>query len=204
MRKIIGSFLLVTLCATVSFAQKGETKINIKYSVAAPLGSFRDAASNTSGRGFQAEILHGINDKVSVGFATGYQDFYDKKDRALYKLEDGSDISAVLSHSVQTVPLLASARYNFRPGQSIQPYAGLGVGGNLISYQQPYGQFGETQTKFGFAARPELGLYIPFSKTGQSGLVLGSSYSIMPYKNDEVNNLNHISFNLGLSLPLRR
>src|SRR5215203_6911429 len=152
--KIIFS-ILFTILFSIIRAQKGETKLNIQYNVAVPMNDFKNFVSATSYRGFNASVLHGISDKVSIGLATGFQDFYQKNSRELYHFSDGSDISAVVTYSIQTIPLLASVKYNFNPDASIQPYAAIGVGGNLIAYNQLFGEFGNQQSKFGFAARPE-------------------------------------------------
>ena len=185
-------------------AQKGKTKLGISYNVGIPTGSFKNNISSTSFGGFQADVLHGINDKFSIGFGTGFQDFYQKNPRQMYKLTDGSDVSAVVTHSIQTIPLLAEAKYSFTPGAAVQPYAALGVGGNLISYTELLGEFGGEQTKFGFAARPEAGVYIPFKKTGEAGLTLGASYNVMPFNQDAFSNLNHLGAHIGVSIPLRK
>jgi opacity protein-like surface antigen len=185
-------------------AQKGKTRLSLSYNVGLPMGTFKDNVSETSIRGFKADVLYGINDKLSVGFGTGYQDFYQKTPRQLYKLSDGSDISAVVSHSIQTLPLLAMAKYSFTPGAAVQPYAALGVGGNLISYTELLGEFGQARAKFGFAARPEAGIYIPFKKTGEAGLTIGASYNVMPFNQDAFSNLDHLGVHAGVTIPLRK
>ncbi|MGZ5248423.1 MAG: hypothetical protein ACXWCR_15055, partial [Flavitalea sp.] len=153
-------------------------------------------------RGWQANLLYGINDKISVGLGTGLQDFYNKEDRRIYNSGEGQ-ISAVLSHSIQTVPILVTGRYNLNTSGRIQPYAGLGVGGNMIMYSQYLGEFGDNQNSFGFAARPELGVFIPFKKNGEYGLNLGANFNYMPYKKNGIENLNHAAVFGGISIPLR-
>jgi opacity protein-like surface antigen len=199
------NFLLLTMLSFSALkAQKGEASLGLQYSVGLPMGSFKEQVSETSPRGFQADVLYGISDKLSIGFGTGYQDFYQKNPRQLYKLSDGSDISAVITHSIQTIPLLFEGKYRFTPGAAVQPYAALGVGGNFISYSQLLGEFGGSQTKFGFAARPEAGVYIPFHKNGEAGVRLGASYNIMPFSRDNFNNLNYLGVHAGVNIPLRK
>lgn len=185
--------------------QKGKTVMDIQYNVALPSGSLKQTIDETSLRGAQASVLYGITDKLAIGFGTGFQDFYQKIPRQLYKLSDGSDLSAVRSFSIQTIPLLAQAKYQFNPGAAVQPYAALGVGGNLISYNDMAGEFNlEQKAKFGFAVRPEAGLYIPFRKDGETGLTLGASYNFMPFKSSQFDNLNSIGLHAGVSFPLRK
>jgi hypothetical protein len=92
----------------------------------------------------------------------------------------------------------------FTPGEVVQPYAALGAGANLISYTQFLGEFGDAQSKVGFAAKPEAGIYIPFKKSGDYGFTLGAAYNIMPFKELGLENLNSLGFHAGVSIPLRR
>lgn len=204
-RKLIFAAAAFLFCLAAGAQQKGKTQFNIQYNVGLPMGSLKDAVSDVSGRGFKAGVLYGINENLAVGLGTGFQDFYQKYPRALYKLSGGEDLSAVRSFSIQTIPILAEAKWNFSPSAAIQPYASLGVGGNLISYNDYVGEFAiEQTTKFGFAARPGVGLYVPFKKEGESGFTVGATYNIMPFKTDAVTNLNHVGIHAGVSIPLRR
>ncbi len=168
------------------------------------MGNFKNLTDNTSLNGWEAAVLYGLTDQISVGLQTGFQDFYQRYPRQLYQLSDGSDISAVVTYSIQVIPLLAQGKYSFTPNATVQPYAALGVGGNLISFHELLGEFGQPETKFGFAARPEAGLYIPFRKGGESGVTLGASYNIMTFKSGDFNNLNHLGVHAGISIPMRR
>lgn len=185
--------------------QKGETQLDIQFNAALPQGSLKNIVSDNSYRGVKASILYGISSNLAVGLGTGFQDFYQKYPREVYHTTDGSDLSAVRSFSAQTIPVLATARWNFSPAATVRPYAAIGVGGNLVSYSDYVGQFTtEQKTKFGFAARPEAGVFIPFRKGGESGVNVGASYNIMPFKSSEVSNLNHIGIHAGFSLPMRK
>ena len=201
--KIIFSLTVFLFSVFLARAQKGENKLNISYSAALPAGSFKNTVSSNSFRGFNASFLHGVSDNLSVGLATGFQDFYQKYPRQLYKLSDGSDLSAVLTYSIQTIPVLAELKYNFTPGGTVQPYAAIGAGANFISYEQLFGEFGNKLGKIGFAARPEAGLQIPLGKNG-AGFTIGASYNIMPFKQDDLKNLNSIGLHAGFSIPMRR
>lgn len=185
--------------------QKGKAQMDLQYNVALPSGSLKETITETSFRGAKASIHYGLSDKLALGFGTGFQDFYHKNSRQLYKMDDGSDLSAVRSFSIQTIPLLVQAKYQLNPGASIQPYLGLGVGGNLVSYNDLVGEFNlEQTTKFGFAARPEAGVFVPFRKNGESGFNLGASYNIMPFSSNQFSDLNSIGIQAGVSIPLRK
>ena len=200
-------FLLIAVLLGLAAGaqQKGKTLLDLQYNAGLPVGSLKGAVTDNSFRGLKGSVLYGISNNLSIGFGTGFQDFYQKYPRQLYKLSDGGDISAVRSFSIQTIPLLAEAKWNFTPGGAVQPYAALGVGGNLIDYKDFAGEFTlEQKTKFGFAARPEAGVFVPFHKEGESGFTIGASYNLMPFTAGAVSNLNHIGIHAGISLPLRK
>jgi hypothetical protein len=202
-RKAIFSFVFFLFSAFTLKAQKGESNITINYNAAFPTGSFKNIVSSSSYRGFNASILHNISDNVAVGLGTGFQDFYQKNPRQLYKLSDGSDLSAVVTYSIQTILVLAEVKYNFTPEGTIQPYAAIGTGANIIEYQKLFGVFGERQVKFKFAARPRAGVHIPFGQGG-AGFNIGASYNIMPLNQDDIKNINNLAVHAGISIPLRR
>jgi opacity protein-like surface antigen len=201
--KIIAVLIAGLFSAGMVQAQQGELTLNLNYSISSPVGSFKDYVSKTSYRSWTGSILYGINDKLSVGLGTGFQDFYEKYPRQTYKLDDGSDISAVLTNSVQAVPLLAEVQYKFTPNAAIQPYVALGVGGNMILYRQYVGEFDNSKSKFGFAARPEAGIYVPFRKGGPSGLTLHADYNYMPVNYNGLDNMNSWGAGIGVKFPLR-
>jgi opacity protein-like surface antigen len=201
--KIIAVLIAGLFSAGMVQAQQGELTLNLNYSVSSPVGSFKDYVSKTSYRSWTGSILYGINDKLSVGLGTGFQDFYEKYPRQTYKLDDGSDISAVLTNSVQSVPLLAEVQYKFTPNAAIQPYVALGVGGNMILYRQYVGEFDNSKNKFGFAARPEAGVYVPFRKGGPAGLTLHADYNYMPVNYNGLDNMNNWGAGIGVKFPLR-
>lgn len=191
--------------AAGSQAQQGELRATASYSVAIPMGSFKDnVVSKTSFRGVDVNILYGLSSKVSVGLTSGYQNFYEKYPRQVYKQSDGSDISAVVSNSVQQVPFLATVRYDFMQTGTIRPYALAGVGGQFIVNQQYLGEYTNDNTnRFSFAARPEVGVFIPFGKESLTGVNLGAYYNYIPYNKGGIENMNSVGIKLGIGFPMR-
>jgi hypothetical protein len=184
-------------------AQERELQLDLNYSIGIPGGSFKtDAVDKTSLRGWTANLLYNITDKISVGLGTGFQDFYQKFPRAVYKLQEGGEVSAVLTNSIQTIPILAQFQYRFLPGKTVQPYVGVGVGGNMIMFDQYLGEFDNSTSNFRFAARPEAGLFIPFRKEGPAGIHVFGAYNYMPYNTNGVSNLNNWATGIGVKFPL--
>jgi hypothetical protein len=183
---------------------QAQLKLDLNYSVGIPSGSFKtDAVDKASFRGFTANVLYDLNDHLAVGAGIGYQDFYQKFDRAVYKLAEGGEVSAVLSNSIQTIPILAQVQYRFVPNGTVQPYIGVGVGGNVVVFDQYLGEFGGSNSNFKFAARPQAGVFIPFRKDGPAGINAFGSYNYMPYKVNGVDDLNNWGVGIGVKFPLR-
>lgn len=187
-------------------AQKGEVKLNIEYSYALPTGSFKnDVISNGSPRGAMGDLLYNINNKFSVGLGLGYQDFYQKYPRALYNTGDKEVTSAVLSNSVQIIPLLAKAEFyplGNKKGM-IQPYISVGAGLGITSFTQYLGEFGSTDNTGGFMLQGGAGVAIPFNKFSHAGIRLGANYNMVDYNHNGFSNFNNINFHAGLFFPLK-
>jgi hypothetical protein len=201
---LITSLLFLTYLPINARAQERELQLDLNYSIGIPSGSFKtDAVDKASFRGWTANLLYNITDKISVGLGTGFQDFYQKYPRAVYKLGEGGEVSAVLTNSIQTIPILAEFQYRFLPHNVVQPYVGVGVGGNMIVFDQYLGEFENSKSSFKFAARPEAGVFIPFRKDGPAGIHVFGAYNYMPYKEDGVDNFNNWGAGVGVKFPLR-
>src|SRR4051794_40687178 len=115
MKKIIGSIFSIIVLSAFALhanAQKGEWKLNLNYNYSLPLGSFKsDIISNGSPRGLSGSFMYGINDHFSAGICGGYQDFYKKYSRDLYQTGNHEVTSAVLSNSIQTMPILVKGKF---------------------------------------------------------------------------------------------
>ena len=185
-------------------ASAQRIKLNINYGVGIPASAnFKDYVSNTSFRGWNANLLYDVNDQLAVGLGIGSQSFYQRYPRAVYKTVEGSDISAEMTNTVTAMPIMVQGQFNLLPEATVQPYVGLGVGGNLILYNQYLGEFGDSRSKFGFAARPEAGVYIPVGRYKESSIVIGGAYNYLPFKEDNLKNLNNIGIHAGFKFPLR-
>lgn len=194
----------VLLLGNYAGAQEGRTSFNFNYAVQTPTGSFKNVAGQTSFRGWNAGIMYGINDKLSLGVQAGFADYYKKFPRQVYNLSDGGHISAVRTNSIQTIPIMAKASYHMLPEAAVRPYVALGAGGNIIFDQQYLGEFISRNTSsIGFAGAAETGVLIPFSKYAASGVTLGANYHFMPFNKNGISHLNNWGVFAGIKLPLK-
>jgi hypothetical protein len=199
-------FIFCILLISQLNAQKGEVKMNLQYSYALPVGSFKsDVISNGSPRGVTGDILYNLSNKLSVGLGLGFQDFYQKYPRSLYKTGDNETTSAVLSNSVQIIPVIAKAEFyplNEKKA-AVQPYIAAGAGIGISGFTQYLGEFGSSSNNAGFMLQGGAGIKVPFNSKGGSGLSLGANYDMISYHHDGFNNFNNVNFQAGLFFPLQ-
>ena len=188
--------------AVATQAQQSSLRLNVNYTMANPSGSLKDYVEEASWRGWTANLLYGISDKLAVGLGLGFHDFYQKYPRAVYQLQEGGEISAVLTNSLQTIPVLAAVQYKLVSEGALQPYIGAGIGGNFIIYNQYIGECSNSQSNFGFTVRPEAGVYIPFGKR-DFGININGIYNYMPYNKNGLDNLNSWGVGAGVRFSLR-
>jgi opacity protein-like surface antigen len=199
------SFLLFLLLMTA--AAKAQTsndlQFNIDYNVNIPSGSFRNFIGSTAWKGFTAGLAYPLTRQLRIGLNIGYNDFYQKYGRQVYSEGAGADISAVVSNSVQQIPLLVVVDYTLLKRGLIRPYVGAGAGVNFVSFDQYLGEFDNPHSSTHFAARGEAGVLIPLSSRSATAIRVGGSYNYAPYKKDGVDNMDNWGIHAGISIPLR-
>jgi opacity protein-like surface antigen len=201
--------LIAALCIIMCFAlpanaQNTQLKLDLNYNYSIPLSGFKkDLISNGSPRGFIGDLMYTFNTKLSAGLEFGFQDYYQKYPRTLYNLSKTQQISAVLTNSIQTTPLLLKAKYFPQSNSFLKPYVSLGAGANVIDFKQYYGEFGNSQTNIGFRAQAGIGVKIPFKKTSASGINVGATYDYAPYNKNGYKDLSSANIQAGVVIQLK-
>jgi len=204
--KLIKSGILLMIAfmgVQTAFSQvRSPLSVNVDYSIAQPFGSLKDYTDKTSFRGWRAGLQYQLNDQLSVGLRSGYQEFFQKLPRAVYDYKGGS-ISAVQSRSLQVVPVLATINYQLtKPDAAVIPYVGLGLGAASFEYNKYWGEFTDRDHSWQFVASPEVGINIPFGKGSPLLFNASVQYSYAPYKQQEITNYNVLQANVGLRLHI--
>ena len=202
---LISCLLVVSILFTQSLiAQKNPLTLELNYNYSMPLSGFKsDLVSNSSPRGFRGSIMYPFNNKIAAGVQFGFQDYYQKYARGTYHSGPSQDISAVISNSIQTTPIIVKAKYYPLTESYVKPYISAGAGGNLVNFKQYFGEFGSTQTNFGFLAEAGVGVMVPFKKMSTSGFFIGGTYDYAPYNKNGYKDLNSINFQAGVNFEIR-
>jgi hypothetical protein len=203
-KTLIAGVCIMMCFALPANAQNTQLKLDLNYNYSFPLSGFKnDLISNGSPRGFMGGLFYSFSDQLSAGLGFGFQDYYQKYPRTLYNLSKTQQISAVLTNSVQTTPLLLKAKYFPQSNSFLKPYVSLGAGANIIDFKQYYGEFGSSKTNVGFRAEAGAGVKIPFTKTSTSGINIGATYDYAPYKKNGFHDLNSVNVQAGVVLQLK-
>jgi len=205
MRSTIKYFFLATMilmaCGTVR--AQHELQMSLDYNVNIPTGSFKDFVTHPAYKGFTAGLAYPLNNQLSVGLSIGYNDYYQKYPRQVYADGHGSDISAVVSNSIQQLPLLVTANYTLLKRGVIRPYVGAGAGLNFVDFDQYLGEFDDPHSKTKLALRGEAGILIPLSSYSSTAIKIGGSYNYAPFNSYGVGNLDTWGVQAGIRFPLR-
>lgn len=202
-------YIMVAACSlSLSASAQEKLKMELSFNVSTPLGSFKnDFIKNTSYRGGSGELSYTFNPKFSLGLHSGFQSYYQKYERQVYKLQGNQTVSAVVSNTLDMIPVML--RGTFSPlGASttakVQPYVSAGAGVSLVNYGQYLGEFGGNESAIPFAAQAGAGIKIPFgNKYNQAAFKLGGTYNFTNYNRNEIKNLQALGFNVGVVFALR-
>ncbi len=200
--------LIVTFAAglvSVSAFAQDKLKMEIGYNIGVPLGSFKsNYISNTSFRGVTGEISYAINPKFSLGLNAGYQSYYQKYERQLYKTGVNETTSAVVTNTMEVLPLMIGGTYFPKGGSAtVQPYLSAGAGVNLVNYSKYFGQFADNPASIPIAAQAGAGVVIPLGKYNQSGIKLGATYNFAAYNKNNISNISTVGAQAGVVFALR-
>jgi hypothetical protein len=201
--------IITVLSFFVNYASaqaENKLKMKLNYNVGMPIGDFKDNyISNPSYNGGSGEIFYSINPKFGVGLNVGYQSYYQKYPRQTYKTGENETISAVLSNTVEIMPVLINGTFTplAATGSKVQPYLSAGAGLNLVNYRQYYGEFSDGSASTSFGAQAGAGILVPFGKQKTSSFQLGTTYNYTPYNTNQLKSLNSVGFNAGIVFPIK-
>ncbi|WP_167021340.1 outer membrane beta-barrel protein [Chitinophaga sp. Cy-1792] len=205
MKKIKNWILIFAGClATQAVAAqvRPPLSIDVNYSIAQPIGSLKDYTNKTSFRGWSAGLQYMLNDQLSVGLRTGFQDYYERLPRAVYPDKIG-DVSAVQTRTLQVIPIQATIGWAFtKPDKAVIPYASVGIGVANMDYKKYWGEFVESDNSWRFLVSPEIGINVPFGKASPLLFNANVRYNYAPYKVGDLTNFQSIQGNIGLKFHL--
>lgn len=160
MKKILLAACVLSLC-TVGVL-KAQTITTLTYPIAFPTGDLADFTTKTSFRGINLEFQKMVQDNIAVGISTGWSVFYEEMDYGTYTLDNVS-LSGKQWRYSNHIPLLATTTYQLKPGDSMNPYVGLGIGVAYTLRNTDMNLYTVEQDAWNFTLQPALGVLIEAS-----------------------------------------
>lgn len=171
--KNIWIIILLAKLACINVGQAQQTITNLNYSVAIPAGDLSDYISKTSFRGFNVTYSYVTTANFGIGFEVGMHTFYERKDYDTY--QDGTaSWSGIQYRYTNTFPVMATISYFLRPEDSLNPYAGLGVGAVYNERTTELGLHRTQRNAWHFSLKPEIGVIYNF--TPRFGAKIAAKY----------------------------
>ena len=153
MKKII---LILSLCFVTVGAVIAQSNTTIGYSIGFPVGDLSDFIQKASFRGVNMDFRKMVNPNVGVGFSVGWNVFYEEFARDTYTIDNQSITGKQFRYS-NHVPMYINPAYFLKPGETVNPFVGLGIGTIYTRRNTDMNLYTIEQEAWNFALVPEVG-----------------------------------------------
>ena len=197
-----GTAALIVMLSCPALQAQNYLDVTVGYGVNFPTGSFKSYVTHPAYKGFNASLAYPLNDQLTLGLSFGYNDYYQKYPRQTYDDGKGTTVSAVVSNSIQQIPVLATANYTLMKKGFIRPYVEGGAGVNFATFDQYLGEFDSPHSKANWALKGGAGFFIPLSSYAPTAIKIGASYNYAPFNSDGVKNLDTWGVEAGIRFAI--
>lgn len=149
--------IFIILLSAIALSSSGQSLTAIQYSMGFGTGDLGDFVSPASFRGFTIDYRKLVKPNVGVGFDIGWNVFYEERAYDTYTSGTVSYSGKQYRYNNQ-FPMLFAADYYLKPGEDINPFAGLGIGTMYSLRNTDMGQYTLEEDAWNFALRPEVGV----------------------------------------------
>ncbi len=194
--------ILFILGCLSSHAQ--ESYFYFNWDINTPMSN-KDWIGNTSTRGAKVGYRHfiGAERKFAAGVDFNWSYYQEYKPTETFQ-NPGGAITTDYFNEIFQIGLTVSGQYYFPVGnrEHFFPYAGLGLGTSRNDYSVLYNIYKDQESKWGFLARPEMGILVRIGTRRKLGAMAAVhyDYSTANSANYEYNNFSNVGFQLGVML----
>ncbi len=153
MKKI---FLLLLFALAINASVLAQNQTTFTYSIGFGMGDLGDYIGSPSFRGFTIDYRRLVQPNVAIGFDLGWNVFYEAKSAQTYVVDNQSLTGKQYRYS-NNFPMLATATYFLSPEETLNPYAGLGLGTMFTRRNTDMNLYTLEQEAWSFALQPEIG-----------------------------------------------
>lgn len=149
--------IFIILFCAIAISSSAQSLTGIQYSMGFGTGDLGDYIGAASFRGFTIDYRKLVQPNIGVGFEAGWNVFYEEKSFDTYS-QGNLSLSGKQYRYNNQFPMLFSADYYLKPGEDINPFAGLGIGTMYSLRNTDMGQYTLEEDAWNFALRPEVGV----------------------------------------------
>lgn len=191
---------IISLCLLPALGQAQNSLLGVSWDISLPSGSSTNFVDETSIRGGQFDFRSFYRSNISTGLTVGWNAYQEYTPRSTYQIENGA-ITTDLTKYVYTLPILLNLHYYYPLNEYVRPYVGGGIGTMYSEREIFFNVYSISESKWGFAVRPEVGILFPFGSSGLGALV-SADYLLATNDSDEVavNSTNSFNFKVGFVL----
>ena len=160
MKKIVMAAVVLYLCT--AGVLKAQSTTTLTYNVGFPTGDLKDFIGKTSFRGVSIDFQKMVQDNIGVGVLVGWNVFYEELAYDTYTIDNVS-LSGKQWRYSNHIPVLLSSSYQLKPGDSMNPYVGLGVGVTYTMRNTDMNLYTIELDAWNFTLQPAVGVIIEAS-----------------------------------------
>lgn len=195
MKKIL--IVTCALCLCTVGALKAQSTTTLTYSVGIPAGDLKEFIGKTSFRGINFDFQKMVQDNIGIGISVGWNVFYENMGDGTYTVDNVS-LSGKQWRYSNHIPILLSSTFQLKPGDSMNPYVGLGVGVTYTLRNTDMNLYSIEQDAWNFTLQPALGVLIEVSDV--THVNLSARYNQGFKAGNELKNAqSYFSLNLGFT-----
>ena len=165
------------------------------YSMSLPTGKTKEFNGGYSFRGITVEGRKIMSDNASFGVSVGWHVMTDRKVDDTVELENGALTGTFYTYT-NSFPIFVNAHYYAGQRRSIRPFVGVNLGGMIVERRAEVGLVAFTETKWHFAAAPEVGLVIPLGWQVRGLVSARYHYGL---KSGDAPAQQYVTFNIGVA-----
>jgi outer membrane protein len=194
MKKIL---LISAICLFSAGALYAQSNTSVYYSVGFATGDLGDYISKPSFRGIGLDYNKMIQPNIGVGFSIGWNVFYEDLPYDTYSVENVS-LSGKQYRYSNHWPILASGSYYLKPGETINPFVGLGIGTIYTLRNTNMNLYTVELDAWNFALQPQVG--VQFSVDDATAITLIAKYNNAFQAGGELDtDQSYFTINLGFA-----
>jgi len=171
---IIGIIIFSLAMTGTGLAQEWATALS--YQMSLPGGDTKDFIGATSFRGMGLDVRYKIDPDTRVGMFFGWNVFYERVEETVeLQTDHPGAVTGTHDRYLNAYPIMLSVQRFFGQAGGMQPYAGLNLGGFIMSQKFDIGLSSLSNDQWQWGGAPELGVIIPLNY--DASLMINGKYN---------------------------